>query len=982
MLLSGAELVLKCLKDYEVDSIFGFPGGAVIPIYDALYRDNLGIKHYRTCHEQGAVHAADGYARATGKVGVCLVTSGPGATNTVTGIATAFMDSSPLLILTGQVSSGLIGRDSFQEVDITAMTLTITKHCEMVKSIDQLQDTLYRAMEIAIEGRPGPVLIDIPKDIMTQKIEYRDALVFDGIQSNIETHTIPKGLKEALQTAKRPVIIAGGGVNISRSNEALLKWASETHIPVANTLMGSGAFPQTHPLSLGLIGMHGNAQANRYLGSADLIIALGVRFSDRVVGSPEAFCKGAEIIHVDIDSSEFGKNKNVDYPWRVSIQEALNAMFQLTRGCVWDGEKDLSKLDLNRAIYNGASLFEQDQGFNIPLLFGQLKDYAGSDTTVVTEVGQHQMWTAQYYGFENVKTFITSGGLGTMGFGLGAAIGVSVAQSRRVLHIAGDGSFKMNCNELETVSKYHLPITTVIMNNHSLGMVRQWQGLFCEGRYSETDANQSVDIVKLAEAYGIKGYRVSTHAQLKAVLDLIKKIDGPALIECEIHPDEGVYPIIPAGKGIEEMLEASAQVPTSQISTYKEIQRSDKIDCELEGQIAKLINEIPKASAVLKGVIKETPLLYSAFFSEECGNQVYIKPENLQRTGAFKIRGAYFKLSQLTDVEKRLGVVTASAGNHAQGVALAASEMGISATIVMPSTTPLIKVNATKAYGAEVVLSGDNFDEAYQYARQLTGRVFIHPFEDFEVMAGQGTIGAEIMSELPSADIVLVPVGGGGLIGGIAAYVKTHFPNCKVIGVEPEGAASMKLALNKACICKLDAVHTIADGVAVKMVGDANYQLAKRYIDEIVTVSDYDIMDAFLMLLEKHKIIAENAGVLSLASLKKLKVTDKKVVCVVSGGNIDVVTVSAMINKGLTRRGRIFCFSVDLPDTPGQLLNIAQLLSDYKANVIKLDHNQFMNFDRFSHVQLQVTVETNGHDHIRDIVTGLNTIGYIVKQVY
>ena len=406
---------------------------------------------------------------------------------------------------------------------------------------------------------------------------------------------------------------------------------------------------------------------------------------------------------------------------------------------------------------------------------------------------------------------------------------------------------------------------------------------------------------------------------------------------------------------------------------------------ELEDEINRLIDNIPSASAVLKGVIKETPLIYSSFFSDEGGNQVYIKPENLQRTGAFKIRGAYYKLSRLTEKEKRSGVVTASAGNHAQGVALAACEMGISATIVMPSATPLIKVNATKAYGAEVILSGDNFDEAYQYAKQInlqTGRVFIHPFEDFEVMTGQGTIGAEIMAELPSADVVLVPVGGGGLIGGIAAYVKTHYPNCKVIGVEPEGAASMKLAFSKDGICKLDAVHTIADGVAVKTVGEANYQLARRFVDEIITVSDYDIMDAFLMLLEKHKIVAENAGALSLAGLKKLNVSDQQVVCVVSGGNIDVVTVSAMINKGLTRRGRIFCFSVDLPDTPGQLLNIAQLLSDHKANVIKLDHNQFMNFDRFSHVQLQVTVETNGHDHIRAIVGGLNSIGYTVKQVY
>lgn len=565
MLLSGAEIVLKCLKEYKVESIFGFPGGAVIPIYDALYQDDQGIKHYRTCHEQGAVHAADGYARATGKVGVCLVTSGPGATNTITGIATAYMDSSPVLILTGQVSSGLIGRDSFQEVDITAMTLTITKHCEMVKSIDQLQEVLYRAMEIAKEGRPGPVLIDIPKDILTQKTEYKTnsdvASEQQADRKRYEKQPLPEGIYDAVKTAKRPVIIAGGGVNISKANDALFKWASKAHIPVANTLMGSGAFPQTHPLSLGLIGMHGHAPSNRYMASADLIIALGVRFSDRVVGASEEFCKGAKIIHVDIDSSEFGKNKQVDFPWRVSIHEALATLTQLSEGCVWAGEKDLAKLQIESSDETGNEVTNeastQVQSFNIPALFRQLKAYAGAETTVVTEVGQHQMWTAQYYHFEHVRTFITSGGLGTMGFGLGAAIGTAVAKKGRVLHIAGDGSFKMNCNELETVSKYHLPITTVIMNNHSLGMVRQWQGLFCEGRYSETDANQSVDIVKLAEAYGIKGYSVSSHAELQTVLDLVKWVEGPVLIECEIHPDEGVYPIIPAGKGIEEMLEVA-----------------------------------------------------------------------------------------------------------------------------------------------------------------------------------------------------------------------------------------------------------------------------------------------------------------------------------------------------------------------------------------------------------------------------------------
>ncbi|MDW7659895.1 MAG: threonine ammonia-lyase [Bacillota bacterium] len=387
----------------------------------------------------------------------------------------------------------------------------------------------------------------------------------------------------------------------------------------------------------------------------------------------------------------------------------------------------------------------------------------------------------------------------------------------------------------------------------------------------------------------------------------------------------------------------------------------------------------------LKGILDQTDLIYSDFFSTESNNRVYIKPENLQKTGAFKIRGAYNKLAQLNEEERKSGVITASAGNHAQGVAYAASLMGTCATIVMPTTTPLIKINATKNYGAEVVLYGDSYDDAYAHALDLQtrrGATMVHPFNDYDVIAGQGTIGKEILDQLPSADIILVPAGGGGLISGIGAYVKSVNPSCRVIGVEPEGAMSMKNALDQGEIVRLTSVHTVADGVAVKAVGEKTFEIAKQVVDEMVAVSDYEIMDAFLMLLEKHKIVSENSGALSLAAIKKLNVKNKTIVSVLSGGNIDVVTVSAMINKGLTKRGRIFCFSVDLPDTPGQLLTISQILSDHKANVIKLDHNQFMNFDRFNHVQLQVTVETNGHEHINNIVHGLNHVGYVVKQVY
>lgn len=394
---------------------------------------------------------------------------------------------------------------------------------------------------------------------------------------------------------------------------------------------------------------------------------------------------------------------------------------------------------------------------------------------------------------------------------------------------------------------------------------------------------------------------------------------------------------------------------------------------------------LSEAAERLKPVITETHLIYSDIFSQEFANQIYIKPENLQKTGSFKLRGAFNKIAQLDPESLNKGVVASSAGNHAQGVAYAAKTAGSKATIVMPTATPLIKVNATKAHGAEVVLYGDCYDEAYEKACEIQkemGYTFIHPFNDHDVIAGQGTIGLEILEELPDADYVLVPVGGGGLIAGVAYAIKSINPNCKVFGVEPEGALSMKSSLDKGAVVRLNNIHTIADGVAVKEVGDLSFDLSHQYVDGIIAVNDYDIMEAFLLLIEKHKIVAENAGALTIAALKNFKVKDKKIVCVLSGGNIDVVTVSAMINKGLSSRGRIFCFSVELPDTPGQLLKISQVLSDLKANVIKLDHNQFMNLDRFMHVQLQVTVETNGHDHIHEIISELNKIGYQVNRVY
>ncbi|WP_432406659.1 threonine ammonia-lyase [Wukongibacter sp. M2B1] len=396
-------------------------------------------------------------------------------------------------------------------------------------------------------------------------------------------------------------------------------------------------------------------------------------------------------------------------------------------------------------------------------------------------------------------------------------------------------------------------------------------------------------------------------------------------------------------------------------------------------------SEIKAAMERLEGISSKTELIYSSFFSNEYNNEVYIKPENLQVTGAYKIRGAYNKISKLSDNQKKRGLIASSAGNHAQGVAYSAQRLGIEATIVMPKTTPLIKVEATKKYGAKVVLAGDNYDAAYNEAQRLQKKMnytFVHPFNDLDIMAGQGSIGIEILNELQNTDIILVPVGGGGLISGIAVAAKSINPDIKIIGVEPEGAKAMKLSMDGNRLVSLNQVETIADGVAVKTPGDLTFSIIKDYVDDIITVSDFDIMEALLMLLERHKLVAEPAGALSLAALKRLEARNKNIVSVISGGNIDVVTMSSLINHGLVSRGRLFCFSVNLPDTPGQLLNISKILADLGANVIKLDHNQFKDFDRFMNVQLEVTVETNGHNHIGQITDSLKEHGYAINRIY
>ncbi len=398
-----------------------------------------------------------------------------------------------------------------------------------------------------------------------------------------------------------------------------------------------------------------------------------------------------------------------------------------------------------------------------------------------------------------------------------------------------------------------------------------------------------------------------------------------------------------------------------------------------------ILDDIQKANKNLQGVIKETPLIYSDFFSQESRNKVYLKPENLQFTGSFKIRGAYNKIFNLPEDIKKKGIVASSAGNHAQGVAYSAKTLGISSKIVMPIVTPLIKIEATRKHGSEVIIHGDIYDDAYNRAMEIAqeeGREFIHPFNDYDVICGQGTIGYEILNELSDVDEILVPIGGGGLISGIALAVKAMNPNVRVIGVEPEGAMTMKHSLDEDRICELNFIKTSAEGVAVKKPGDIPFEIAKCFVDGIITVTEKEIMEALLMLIEKHKLVGETAGVLTLAALKKLTVSNKKIVSVISGGNIDVVTISSMINKGLVSRGRVLCFTVDLPDIPGQLLKISQILADLKANVIKLDHNQFKAMDRFENVQLEVTAETNGHQHIDEIIFQLSKNGFKVHRVY
>ncbi len=548
MKTSGADILLKCFLEKEVDTVFGYPGGAVMKLYDSLLDYTDSIKHIRTSHEQAAVHAADGYARATGKVGVCITTSGPGATNTVTGIANAYMDSIPIVIITAQVPSSLLGKDSFQEIDITGITLSITKHNYLVNDVKDLADITREAFEVAQSGRPGPVLIDIPKDIFMNEANYEKRSkpqYFLDKQLNFNKEKIIKASKY-INSSNKPVIYAGGGVITSNTSDKLIKLAKKCDIPVVNTLMGLGSFPRDDKLSLGMVGMHGLKESNIAVTNSDLIVAIGSRFSDRVIGDADKFASKAKIIHIDIDKTEIGKNKGAD----LSILGDMSSILDELISYVNNSKRD-EWLD---EIYKNKTNQTQNNEFSSHNILREVNNVL-DDVIVTTDVGQHQMWTGQKWMFKEPRTFITSGGLGTMGFGLGAAIGAKVGrEDKRVVLITGDGSFRMNSNELAVVSRYNIPIIIVLFNNNTLGMVRQWQKLFFDQRYSSTDVGNEVDYIKLASAYGINGYKTDNLNGLKDILSNLGNIEQSVLIECKIDKNEDVYPIVPPGNGISEMI--------------------------------------------------------------------------------------------------------------------------------------------------------------------------------------------------------------------------------------------------------------------------------------------------------------------------------------------------------------------------------------------------------------------------------------------
>ena len=555
-MIKGARILLECLSRLGIKEIFGYPGGAVIPIYDELYSFK-DIKHYFARHEQGAVHEADGYARSTGKVGVCLATSGPGATNLVTGIMTAHMDSIPLLAITGQVTSTLLGKDAFQESDIVGITVPITKNNYLVQDIRELPRILKEAYYIASTGRPGPVLVDIPRDIQLEEIPYDEFKKLYEQEFELEGYNpVYEGHKGQIKTAikmikdsKKPLIIAGAGILKGHAYDELKEFVDKTNIPVAMTLLGLGSFPGNHELALGMIGMHGTTYANYAANEADLVIAAGMRFDDRVTGNPLKFLPNANIIHIDIDPAEIGKNKLIDVPIVGDLKNVLAELNQKVpklSHTKWLDE--VAKLKKKYSLTFRKT--EEDVLIPQEILF-EINKLTKGEVIVATDVGQHQMWTAQFIKFNNPYTILTSGGAGTMGFGLPAAIGAQVANpDKKVLAIVGDGGFQMTFQELMLIKEYNLPVKILIINNSYLGMVRQWQELFNDRRYSSVDLSYNPNFIKIGEAYGIKSIQLKTKKDLKKHLKKILESDEAVLVECIVEKEENVYPMIPAGKDV------------------------------------------------------------------------------------------------------------------------------------------------------------------------------------------------------------------------------------------------------------------------------------------------------------------------------------------------------------------------------------------------------------------------------------------------
>lgn len=551
MELNGSQIVLEVLKEQGVDTIFGYPGGTILNIFDELYKQGDAFNHILTAHEQGAAHAADGYARATGKVGVCFATSGPGATNLVTGIATAYMDSVPVVAITCNFSTDGLGRDSFQEVDITGITMPITKHNFMVKDVNDLADTIRRAFRIAQSGRKGPVLIDIPKDITALKCEFTPMPKVEPAPAKLPKQSCFDRAVELIRNAKKPLIYVGGGAISSNVGEDFITFAEKIDAPVVSSLMGLGAFPHDHPLHVGLIGMHGHFESNKAAHDCDVLITCGARFSDRVAGNRKKFAPNAEILHIDIDAAEMDKNLVSNYHLRGDLKDVIP---MLTRAI-----EQLDHSDWKNEINSFRRPFEQLQigdYVNPQTLIEKIDNATDDDAIVVTDVGQHQLWAAQYYKFNQPRTLLSSGGLGTMGYSMGAAFGAQVGcPKKQVIMFAGDGGFHMNLSELSTMASYDIPVKMFIMNNTVLGMVRQWQKLFYENRFSDTDPHRKTDFVAVAEAFGVKGMRINTNDDIDSVLKEALEYNGPVLVDCRISPDSNVLPMIPPGGAHTDIIE-------------------------------------------------------------------------------------------------------------------------------------------------------------------------------------------------------------------------------------------------------------------------------------------------------------------------------------------------------------------------------------------------------------------------------------------